>query len=68
MNGVADVGLATDALTRNQCHPRSILELNDNLQAVCGQVYSQSLQRAMIIMASLYAVSSFFLFDYLAEA
>ena len=60
INGVAEVGLATDALTRNQCHPRSILELNDNLQAVCGQVYSQSLQRAMIIMASLYAVSSLF--------
>ena len=57
-NGVTEVGLATDALTRNQCHPRSIEELNDNLQAICGEVYSQSLQKAMIIMASLYAASS----------
>ena len=31
-----------------------------NLQDVCGQVYSQSLQSAMIIMACLYAAAALF--------
>ena len=60
INGITEVGIAADELTRNQCHPRAIAELSDNLQTVCGEVYSQSLQSAMVIMASLYAASSLF--------
>ena len=59
-NGVVELGVAVDELTRNQCHPRAIAELSDNLQSVCGEVYSQSLQSAMVIMASLYAAGSLF--------
>ena len=35
-------------------------ELSQSLQAVCGQVYAQSLQSAMLIMALLYAACSLF--------
>jgi hypothetical protein len=59
-NGVVELGVAVDELTRNQCHPSVIAELSDNLQSVCGEVYSQSLQLAMVIMASLYAAGSLF--------
>ena len=59
-SGAADLGVATDALTRNQCHPSVVGELSANLQSVCGQVYSQSLQSAMVIMACLYAASALF--------
>ena len=59
-NGVVELGVAVDELTRNQCHPSAIAELSDNLQSVCGEVYSQSLQSAMVIMASLYAAGSLF--------
>lgn len=60
VSGAADLGVAAEELVRNQCHPRVIGELNDNLQNVCGEVYAQSLQSAMVIMATLYAASSLF--------
>ena len=60
INGITEVGIAADELARNQCHPRAVAELSDNLQTICGEVYSQSLQSAMVIMASLYAASSLF--------
>lgn len=59
-NGAANLGVAADELMRNQCHPRVIGELSQNLQEVCGQVYAQSLQTAMVIMAILYAASALF--------
>jgi len=59
-SGTADLGIAAGELARNQCHPRVIGELSGNLQNVCGQVYAQSLQSAMVIMAALYAASSAF--------
>ena len=58
VNGVAELGVAAEELTRNQCHPRAIGELSETLQNVCGAVYSQSLQSAMVIMALLYVASS----------
>ena len=58
VNGVAGAGVAAEELTRNQCHPRAIGELSETLQNVCGAVYSQSLQSAMVIMALLYIASS----------
>lgn len=60
VSGAAELGVAADELTRNQCHPRAIGELSENLQNVCGAVYAQSLQSAMVIMAILYAASSVF--------
>jgi MFS family permease len=60
VSGAADLGVAAEELARNQCHPRAIGELSENLQNVCGQVYSQSLQSAMVIMAILYLTSSLF--------
>jgi MFS family permease len=60
VNGVAELGVAAEELTRNQCHPRVIGELSGNLQSVCGEVYAQSLQSAMVIMALLYIASSLF--------
>jgi MFS family permease len=60
VSGVAELGVAAEELARNQCHPRAIGELSENLQNVCGAVYSQSLQSAMVIMAILYAASSLF--------
>lgn len=60
INGVAELGVAAEELSRSQCHPAVIGELSDNLQSVCGAVYSQSLQSAMVIMAALYAASSLF--------
>jgi len=60
VNGVAELGVAAEELTRNQCHPRVIEELSGNLQSVCGEVYAQSLQSAMVIMALLYIASSLF--------
>ncbi|MEH6557348.1 MAG: MFS transporter [Oceanicoccus sp.] len=59
-SGVAELGVAAEELARNQCHPRAIGELSENLQNVCGQVYAQSLQSAMVIVALLYAASSVF--------
>ncbi|MDZ7826797.1 MAG: MFS transporter [Gammaproteobacteria bacterium] len=59
-SGAADLGVAAEALTRNQCHPSVVGELSANLQSVCGQVYSQSLQSAMVIMTCLYAASALF--------
>ena len=44
INGVAELGVAAEELSRSQCHPAVIGELSDNLQSVCGAVYSQSLQ------------------------
>jgi MFS family permease len=65
VSSITELGVATEELGRNQCHPRVIGELSENLQNVCGEVYSQSLQSAMVIMASLYAASSlFFLFTW----
>ena len=60
VSGAAELGVAADELARNQCHPRAIGELSENLQNVCGEVYSQSLQSAMVIMAILYAASALF--------
>ena len=60
VNGVAELGVAAEELTRNLCHPRVIEELSGNLQSVCGEVYAQSLQSAMVIMALLYIASSLF--------
>ena len=60
VSGAAELGVAAEELARNQCHPRAIGELSENLQNVCGEVYSQSLQSAMVIMALLYTASSLF--------
>ena len=60
VSGIAELGVATEELARNQCHPAAIAGLSDNLQNVCGAVYSQSLQSAMVIMAALYGASSLF--------
>jgi MFS family permease len=62
VSGAAELGVAAEELTRNQCHPRAVGELSGNLQNVCGEVYAQSLQSAMVIMALLYAFSSLFFF------
>ena len=62
VGGAAELGVAAEELARNQCHPRAIGELSENLQNVCGAVYAQSLQSAMVIMALLYAASSLFFF------
>jgi MFS family permease len=59
-SGVAELGVAAEELARNQCHPRVVGELSENLQNVCGQVYAQSLQTAMVIVAMMYAASSLF--------
>lgn len=59
-SGAAELGVEVQELTRNQCHPRAIAELSENLQSVCGSIYAQSLQSAMVIMALLYAASSLF--------
>lgn len=56
-SGVAELGVAAGELTRNQCHPAVVGQLSENLQQVCGQVYAQSLQTSMVIMACLYAAS-----------
>ena len=48
---------------RNRSKPvpsAAIGELSETLQNVCGEVYSQSLQSAMVIMALLYTASSLF--------
>ncbi|MCW8195995.1 MFS transporter [Proteobacteria bacterium 005FR1] len=58
--GVANLGVAADELARNQCHPAVVGKLSQNLQDVCGQVYAQSLQTAMVIVAIMYAASSLF--------
>lgn len=58
--GIADLGIDAGELTRNQCHPRAVGALSAELQGVCGQVYSQSLQSAMLIMAGLYAAAALF--------
>jgi len=60
VSGAAELGVAAEELARNECHPRAIGELSQNLQDVCGEVYAQSLQSAMVIMAVLYAASSLF--------
>ena len=60
VDGIVELGVAAEELTRNQCHPRAIGELGEGLQNVCGAVYAQSLQSAMVIMALLYAASSLF--------
>ena len=59
-SGLAELGVAAEELLRNQCHPGVIGELSENLRNVCGQVYAQSLQKAMVIMALLYFGSSLF--------
>ena len=59
-NGATELGVNAGELARNQCHPRVIGELSENLQMVCGQVYAQSLQTSMVIMAVLYTASSLF--------
>ena len=60
VNGVAELGVSAGELARNECHPRVIGELSDALQNICGSVYAQSLQSAMIIMAILYGLGSLF--------
>lgn len=56
-SGVAELGVAAGELARNQCHPSVVGQLGEHLQQVCGQVYAQSLQTSMVIMACLYAAS-----------
>ena len=56
-SGVAEFGVAAGELARNQCPPAVLGQLSQNLQEVCGQVYAQSLQSSMVIMACLYAAS-----------
>lgn len=58
VSGAAEFGVEAQELARQHCHPRAIGELSENLQAVCGEVYAQSLQSAMVIMALLYATAS----------
>ena len=60
VSGAAELGVAAEELARNQCHPRAIGGLSENLQNVCGAVYAQSLQSAMVIMSVLYAASALF--------
>ena len=60
VSGAAELGVAAEELARNDCHPSVVGALSDNLQNVCGAVYAQSLQSAMVIMAVLYALSSLF--------
>ncbi len=60
VSGVMEYGLAAEELTRNQCHPRAISDLSDNLQTVCGEVYADSLRIAMMIMSSLYLACGLF--------
>ncbi len=60
VSGINELGVAAEELSRNQCHPAVIGELSSNLQNACSDVYAQSLQSAMVIMASLYAASSLF--------
>lgn len=60
VGGAAELGVSVEELARNQCHPGVIGQLSENLQNVCGAVYAQSLQSAMVIMAILYAASSLF--------
>lgn len=60
VSGAAELGVAAEELVRNQCHPQAIGALSENLQTVCGAVYAQSLQSAMVIMAVMYAASSLF--------
>jgi hypothetical protein len=59
-SGLSELGVAAEELARNQCHPRAIGELSESLQNVCGAVYAQSLQSAMVIMAILYGTSALF--------
>ncbi|PKM04674.1 MAG: MFS transporter [Gammaproteobacteria bacterium HGW-Gammaproteobacteria-6] len=59
-SGIAELGVAAGELARNQCHPTVIGQLDQSLQDVCGQVYSQSLQTSMVIMACLYVASALF--------
>lgn len=59
-SGTADLGIAVGELARSQCHPSVVGDLSTELQSVCGQVYSQSLQSAMLIMASLYGAAALF--------
>ena len=40
VSGIAEFGVATEELARNQCHPAVIGQLSDNLQNVCGDVYA----------------------------
>jgi len=60
VTGLSDLGVAADELTRSQCHPKVIGALSSNLQSVCGTVYAQSLQSAMLIMSTFYLVCSLF--------
>jgi MFS family permease len=59
-SGATELGVSAAELARNQCHPGVIGELSENLQTVCGEVYAQSLQTSMVIMAVLYIASSLF--------
>jgi hypothetical protein len=57
-SGIADLGFAAGELARSQCHPSVVGSLSAELQQACGQVYSQSLQSAMLITACLYGAAS----------
>ena len=47
-SGLAELGVAAE-LARNQCHPRVIGELSENLQNVCGAVYAQACSRPWLL-------------------
>lgn len=59
-SGIAEFGVAAGELARSQCHPALVGQLSQNLQEVCGQVYAQSLQNSMIIVAVMYLASALF--------
>jgi len=59
-SGVAELSFVAGELARNQRHPAVVAQLTPNLREVCGQIYSQSLQTAMVIMACLYLASALF--------
>jgi hypothetical protein len=58
---VAALGVSVDELSKAvQCHPRQIGALSAELKAVCGEVYSPSLQKSLLIVSAIYAVSALF--------
>jgi len=47
----------TGELTRAMCHPKEIGKIAADMQAVCGDIYSSSLQKSLVITSLLYLVS-----------
>ena len=53
--GASDAGMAGE-LTRAMCHPKEIGKIAADMQAVCGTIYSSSLQQSLVITSLLYIV------------